>query len=139
SLFLLLCLSVVACKSSTDNGTPAKAGLTPPGVGSVFIYRLLEVDSNGTTVSALTYDTITVLANGIYQFGRSDVMQLKATPLFTHYFSAFWDYDGFGDAVYYENVTGRPGDVQGWVTVPISSKGTHSYLQEDTTWPIGSF
>lgn len=139
--FAVAALSLVlsGCNSSTGTNGPLNdnqsLALTSPGVGSVLVYRRYAVDSiTGQTLQGT--DTViemdTVVAAHISQFGRSNVYQLKGKGYIARELSAFWSEDSSGDISYYEDYQGQPGYHNGWITVPMRSKGTSSFISEDT-------
>ncbi|HEX5316960.1 MAG TPA: hypothetical protein VFX22_09955 [Candidatus Kapabacteria bacterium] len=133
------CIAIVSmlivftsCKSSTSPNTGnSNSALTPPGVSSTLVYHIFEIDPTGAKVPGT--DTIldrdTVIAIGIAQDGKSNVLQLKGLEFLPRFFSTFWNYDSNGDISYYNDEQGQPYYYSGWITVPLASKGKTSFLE----------
>ena len=130
--FLSLLLASIALTTVTGCGhssgtSPAAVG---PGAGSTFVFQYYQIDSTGRVLSAIGHDTETVTATGLSYHGKANVFTTSCgfgAPEYCHI-------EANGDFSFY-----RTGDLderlEGWKTIPLSSKGVLTYRVQDLNNP----
>lgn len=139
SLILLVALLVgEGCKSSTtDPGT--NTAIVAPKAGSFFVYDSYYIDTLGNKITndpaiAEEFDTSTVVSSGIAFQGRNNTSNFR-TNSGSLLYSTFVNYDASGDiSGWSESRVNDPFVLHGgWVTIPMASKGSTSFIYLDST------
>src|SRR4051812_30811707 len=118
---LLLLIGLAACASSTS---PNSYLMRSPGAGSWFKYREDTIDTTTGQVVRTEYGTDSVVATGLHYADKSNVSAIAKDG---HSDINYVCYELNGDISIRDSVSFEPDSDGVWNTLPLASKGTHSY------------